>query len=152
ITRALHNTTPGVVMGTAGYMSPEQIRSRMIDARTDIWSLGVLLYEMVAGQKPFEGETFGDLIAAILRNEPSALSELAPECPTELERIVTKALQKSRKQRYQQVKDFAADLKNLKQRLAFAAELERTASFERDDAPSAITVQTAGADIHATSS
>ena len=146
-------TEPGRIIGTTHYMSPEQIRDRKLDARTDIWSLGVLLYEMVAGQRPFLGETFGDVIAAILRNEPTALPELAPECPTELERIVAKALQKDRKQRYQRVKDFAADLKGLRRRLAFAAELERTASTERTDAPTTtVTAQTAGLDIHTTSS
>jgi eukaryotic-like serine/threonine-protein kinase len=146
-------TEPGTIMGTTQYMSPEQIRDRMIDARTDIWSLGVLLYEIIAGQRPFEGETFGDVIAAVLKSEPTALSELVPECPTELERAVVKALQKDRKQRYQQVKDLGADLKSLRRRLAFAAELERTASGEPSEAPTAATtVQTLATDIHTTSS
>jgi serine/threonine protein kinase/tetratricopeptide (TPR) repeat protein len=141
----------GKIIGTTHYMSPEQIRDQMIDARTDIWSLGVLLYEMIAGQKPFPDETFGDLIATILRTEPAPLSKVAPECPPELERIVAKALKKDRNQRYQLVKDFAADLKSLRRRLAFAVELERTT--ERTDAPTAtMTAQTASSDIHTTSS
>jgi serine/threonine protein kinase/predicted Zn-dependent protease len=149
----IFKTEPGTIMGTTQYMSPEQIRDRRIDARTDIWSLGVLLYEMVAGQRPFEGETFGDVIAAVLKSEPTALTELAPECPPELERTVVKALQKDRKQRYQQVKDLAADLKSLRRRLAFAAELERTASGEPSEAPTAATtVQTLATDIQTTSS
>lgn len=151
-TKALLKTTPGALMGTPEYMSPEQIRDRPIDARTDIWSLGVLLYEMVAGQKPFQGETFGDVIAAILRSELHNLSELASGCPSELERIVAKALQKSRQQRYQQVKDFAADLKGLRRQLTFAAELERTGSAERTDAPTGATTVQTGADSHTTSS
>ncbi|HYV07311.1 MAG TPA: protein kinase [Blastocatellia bacterium] len=149
----LVNTEGGKIIGTTQYMSPEQIRDQMLDARTDIWSLGVLLYEMIAGQKPFADDTFGDLIAAILRTEPAALSKVAPECPPELERIVAKALKKDRNQRYKRVKDFAADLKRLRRRLAFAAELERTASTEPTDAPTAImTAQTADLDIHTTSS
>lgn len=128
------NTEPGKIMGTTHYMAPEQVRNQTIDARTDIWSLGVLLYEMVAGRKPFLGETFGDLIAAILTKEPPAVSELAPECPAELERIVVKALQKDRKQRYQHAKDLFSDLKGLRRRLAFEAELERSATADHSDA------------------
>jgi tetratricopeptide (TPR) repeat protein len=167
-------TEPGKIMGTTHYMAPEQVRNQTIDARTDIWSLGVLLYEMVAGRKPFLGETFGDLIAAILTNEPPALSELASECPAELERIVVKALQKNRKQRYQHAKDFSSDLKGLRRRLAFEAELERSATADHSDALTAAktvtgatpstgpvaaategigaTGQTATTDLHTTSS
>jgi serine/threonine protein kinase/tetratricopeptide (TPR) repeat protein len=149
----LLETEAGKILGTTHYMSPEQIRNRPIDARTDIWSLGVLLYEMVFGQKPFQGETFGDLIAAILRSEPAPLTVNSSSCPPELERIVAKALQKSRQQRYQSVKKFAADLKGLRRQLAFAAELERTGSPDRTDSPTAATtVQTTGIDIHTTSS
>ncbi|HEY6046466.1 MAG TPA: serine/threonine-protein kinase, partial [Pyrinomonadaceae bacterium] len=145
-------TKAGTILGTTHYMSPEQIRSRPIDGRTDIWSLGVLLYEMVAGQKPFQGETFGDQIAAILQNEPAALSELAPQCPPELERIIGKALQKSRKQRYQQIKDFANELKILRRQLAFASELERSGTPDRTNAPTAsITAQTGTATQHTSS-
>jgi tetratricopeptide (TPR) repeat protein len=129
------NTEPGKIMGTTHYMAPEQVRNQTIDARTDIWSLGVLLYEMIAGRKPFLGETFGDLIAAILTKEPPALSELAPECPAELERIVVKALQKDRKQRFQLAKDISSDLKGLRRRLAFEAELERSATADHSYAP-----------------
>ncbi|PYS55534.1 MAG: serine/threonine protein kinase, partial [Acidobacteria bacterium] len=121
-------TEPGKIMGTTHYMAPEQVRNQPIDARTDIWSLGVLLYEMIAGRKPFLGDTFGDLIAAILTKEPPAISEVAPECPAELERIVVKALQKDRRQRYQHAKDLSSDLKGLRRRLAFEAELERSSA------------------------
>ena len=149
-------TEAGKIFGTTHYLSPEQIRNRPIDGRTDIWSLGVVLYEMVAGQKPFQGESFGDIIASILRSEPAPLAKIAAGCPPELERIVAKALRKSRQQRYQLVKDFAAELKGLRRQLAFVAELERTGAPDRTDAPTvattaAITAET-GTGIHTTSS
>ena len=128
---AVVNTEPGIVMGTVSYMSPEQARGVQVDARTDIWSLGVVLYEMVARRLPFEGATTSDIIAAILKSEPPLLTKYAPEIPAELERIVTKALRKDPEERYQVVKDLALDLKSLKQRLEFEAELERTASPEK---------------------
>src|SRR6266516_4469072 len=112
-TRANIKTESGVVMGTTAYMSPEQARALEIDTRTDIWSLGVVLYEMIAGRAPFKSDTASDTNAAILRNEPPALSQYAPDTPPELERIVRKALQKDREERYQGVKDLLLDLKSL---------------------------------------
>ncbi|MBA2732657.1 MAG: protein kinase, partial [Acidobacteria bacterium] len=129
-TKALNRTEPGVVMGTTIYMSPEQARGLEVDARTDIWSLGVMLYEMLAGRRPFEGETASDVIAAILKVEPPILTSSAPDVPAELERIVTKALRKDKEERYQGVKDLELDLKNLKKRLEFEAELNRSAATE----------------------
>src|SRR5688572_7022690 len=87
-------TSPGAVMGTVAYMSPEQARGLPIDARTDIWSLGVVLFEMVGGRVPFEGTTSSDVIASILNREPTTLARYSPEAPTELEWIVKKALRK----------------------------------------------------------
>ncbi|PYS46012.1 MAG: hypothetical protein DMF68_20610, partial [Acidobacteria bacterium] len=95
-TKALVNTDPGAVMGTVGYMSPEQARGQIVDARTDIWSLGVVLYEMVAGRAPFEGATQGDVMTAILSKEPPLLARYMREVPGALEWIVTKALTKDR--------------------------------------------------------
>jgi len=121
------NTDPGVVMGTASYMSPEQARGLDLDARTDIWSLGVVIYEMMAGRVPFEGTTTGDMLGLILgeRNAPP-LARFAREVPSELERIVTKALMKEREERYQTVKDLGLDLKSLRRQLEIEAEIERT--------------------------
>ena len=121
-TRAHVQTNPGVVLGTVAYMSPEQMRGKETDGRTDIWSLGVCLYEMLSGELPFAGETTSDTIAAILKSEPP----LVESAPVELQRIVRKALQKERDERYQTVKDLLIDLKNLKRELEFAEEIERS--------------------------
>jgi len=127
-TRAVVHTDPGVVMGTAIYMSPEQARGVEVDARTDIFSLGVLVYEMVAGRLPFDGSHTNEILASILSDKESQpLGRYTREVPAELERIVAKALRKNRDERYQTIKDLLLDLKNLKQRLEFEIELERSA-------------------------
>src|SRR6476661_7345883 len=129
-TRVLVQTDAGVVMGTSHYMSPEQARGKPVDARSDIWSLGVVIYEMVAGRTPFEGETSTDVIVAITQKEPAPLMRFAPNVPAELDWIVTKALRKDREERYQTVKELLVDLRRLKQRLEFEAELERSVAPE----------------------
>jgi serine/threonine protein kinase/Flp pilus assembly protein TadD len=131
-TKTTADTLPGVVLGTVHYMSPEQARGLQADPRTDIWSLGVVLYELLAGRSTFEGTTSSDLIAAILRTDPPPLTTHVRNAPPELERIVTKALQKDREERYQDAKDLAIDLKSLKRRLDIDAELARH-SGERVD-------------------
>ncbi|HEV2664102.1 MAG TPA: protein kinase, partial [Blastocatellia bacterium] len=127
------NTDPGMVMGTANYMSPEQARGLEVDARSDIFSLGVALYEMLAGRAPFEGVNALDMIGAILNREPAPLSSHTPEsgeaAPAELQRIVMKALRKDRDERYQVVKDMLLDLKSLKQELEFEAKLKGVQAF-----------------------
>src|SRR6266404_9314754 len=106
LTRAVVKTDPGVVMGTAIYMSPEQARGMAVDARTDIFSLGVLFYEMVAGRLPSEGSNINEIMASILSDkETPPLARYAREVPIELERIVAKALRKNRDERYQTIKD-----------------------------------------------
>src|SRR5437870_413275 len=137
-TRANIKTDPGVVMGTAVYMSPEQARGLPVDARTDIFSLGVLIYEMVAGRLPFEGSNTNEIVASILCDrEPPPLARYAANVPAELERIVSKALRKEREERYQSVKDLLLDLRSLQHRLKFEAELERSKPPEVDRAVAA---------------
>ncbi len=131
-TRPAIKTTPGVVMGTADYMSPEQARALPVDGRTDVWSLGVVVYEMIAGRRPFTGPTHGHISVAILDQEPVPLRHHAPKVPEELERIVTKALAKDADERYQTVKDMAIDLRRLGRRLDVDAEIERTSHPESE--------------------
>jgi TolB-like protein/Flp pilus assembly protein TadD len=107
-------------------MSPEQARGQEVDARTDIWSLGVVVYELIAGRLPFEGQTSSDVISMILQKEPLVLSQCAPDVPRELERIVGKVLTKDREERYQTAKDLLIDLKRLNEQLTIDAKLERT--------------------------
>jgi len=111
------STDAGVVIGTVSYMSPEQARGLKVDTRTDIFSLGVMLYEMVVGRAPFAGATTGDVIASILRDSPPPLAECAPDALPEMERILSRALRKDREERYQAVSEFLADLKRLKRQL-----------------------------------
>lgn len=129
-TRVLVHTDAGVVMGTSHYMSPEQTRGKPVDARSDIWSLGVVMYEMVAGRTPFDGETSTDVIVAINQKEAPPLARFAPNVPAELEWIITKALRKDRDERYQTIKELLTDLRRLKQKVEFEAELERSVSPE----------------------
>jgi len=137
-TRAIIKTDPGTVVGTASYMSPEQARGIPVDVRTDIFSTGVVLYEMVAGCLPFTGSTSSEVMSSILsEKEPQPLARYSREVPTELERVASKALRKNRDERYQTIKDFVLDLKSLKQELEFAAKLERSTSPEIREASDA---------------
>jgi eukaryotic-like serine/threonine-protein kinase len=125
-TRPAFRTDPGVVMGTVQYMSPEQARGLPVDERTDIWSLGVVLYEMLAGRAPFTGGTTSDALAAVLEREPPPLARYSKEAPEALEWIVTKALTKEKEERYQTAREMLTDLRRLEQRLKLAAELQRS--------------------------
>jgi serine/threonine protein kinase/Tol biopolymer transport system component len=110
----LFHSTPGVVIGTAAYMSPEQARGVAVDERTDIWGLGIVLYEMASGRAPFTGETPTDVVVAIVEREQPPISQHVEGAPPELERIVKKALRKDRNERYQIVKEMAIDLRSLR--------------------------------------
>ena len=127
-TRNQIQTSAGMVMGTVNYMSPEQVRGEQVDSRTDLWSLGVVLYEMVAGCSPFGRSTSSEAIALILEREPPPLVRYAREVPAELERIVGKALTKEKEERYQTAKDLLIDLRRLQHRLEADAEMERAAA------------------------
>jgi serine/threonine protein kinase/tetratricopeptide (TPR) repeat protein len=129
----LVRTEPGMVMGTVTYMSPEQARGLPVDARTDIWSLGVVLYEMLAGHVPFEGPTISHVIVSILENKPVPLVGHR-EAEAELRRIVRKALHKDRERRYRTINDLLIDLRNLRQDLAFKARLKRPARSDKGSA------------------
>ncbi len=113
-------TRPGLVLGTARYMSPEQARGQKVNARSDIWSLGVVLYEMVLGIPPFLGETPSDCIASILTKEPPPLSGVLPDVPLKLEEILQNALRKDRDERYQTARELLGDLHTLKGELELA--------------------------------
>lgn len=117
------NTKAGMVLGTVPYMSPEQARGVGINQKTDVWSLGVCLYEMLSGRQPFTGETTSDISASILTKEPEPFNK---NLPAELQRIVRKTLQKEADKRYQNAKDLLADLENVKEELKFQSKLERT--------------------------
>src|SRR5215213_775721 len=120
------NTTPGAVMGTVSYMSPEQSAGKQVDQRTDIWSFGVLLYEILAGVVPFQAKDVHREIIAIQESEPAPLSQKVEGVPERLEEIVAKCLAKEKEERYQTAKDLLIDLRNLRRRLDIDAEIERT--------------------------
>jgi len=110
-------TRTGTTVGTAGYMSPEQVRSEKLDARTDLFSFGLVLYEMVTGQRAFQGDTGPVLHDAILHRKPTPARELNPRIPAKLEAVLGKALEKNRETRYQSAWELAADLKSLRTQL-----------------------------------
>jgi serine/threonine protein kinase/dienelactone hydrolase len=133
-------TDPGLIMGTVGYMSPEQVRGEELDERTDIFSLGVVLYEMLAGDRPFKGATSADAIAALLHNEPPPLSTSLIDAPAELQRIVNRALEKDRAARYQRCDEMLADLKAIREEMKFEQKLrskekERAADYTTNVLP-----------------
>jgi TolB-like protein/tetratricopeptide (TPR) repeat protein len=113
-TRSVAHTDAGAFVGTLAYMSPEQARGEQLDARTDIWSLGVMLHEMIAGRNPFAAPSNSEVLAAVLDREPGPLARFEPDVAAELQRIVTKTLRKDREQRYQSMKELLLDLQALR--------------------------------------
>jgi len=130
-TRMQVQTQAGVIVGTVAFMSPEQARAQEVDARSDIWSLGCVLYEMLTRQQPFGGDTTTDVLANIIHREPPSILIRCPDAPAELERIITRAVCKNKAERYQTANELLADLKQLQKRLEFEAELERTSSPDK---------------------
>jgi predicted ATPase/serine/threonine protein kinase len=122
----LFQTEPGLVIGTVSYMSPEQARGLPVDARTDIWSLGCVLYWMVAGCAPFQGSTPMDVIVSILEKDPAPLQRSLTGFSVELEQIIIRSLAKDREHRYQTIDELALDLKSVKKELELRSSLERS--------------------------
>ena len=118
-------TNPGMIMGTVSYMSPEQARGLEMDERTDLFSLAVVIYELLTGQPAFAGATTGDVLAALLEREPLPLTHYAPHVPAALQSIVSRAIAKDRALRYQKCAELLGDLRALKQELELAAHLKR---------------------------
>jgi len=124
----LVETNAGSILGTVSYMSPEQARGAHVDKRTDIWSLGVVLYQMITGRAPFTGDILGEVMSSIVEKEPLPLARYLERVPSELEQIVTKALQKNAEERFQSANELLAALKHLRQKLELAAELDQSST------------------------
>jgi eukaryotic-like serine/threonine-protein kinase len=152
-TKVLVHTEPGLVMGTVSYMSPEQSVGKGVDHRTDIWSVGVVLYEMIAGVVPFQGKDIHRQIIAIEEQQPTSLSQQVEGVPERLEEIVTKCLAKEKDERYQTAKDLLIDLRNLRRKLDLEAEIERTVAPDLRGTPSRPGAKTTDVEhVHTTSS
>ena len=132
-------TEPGLILGTIPYMSPEQVRGESLDVRSDIFSFGSVLYEIVSGHQPFVSESTATTITAILMRDPPPLARYSSDAPAELQWISAKALRKNREDRYQTVKELHSDLSSLKQRLEFEAERDRSELTDVCGSPGALT-------------
>ena len=129
-TPTLLQSTPGMVMGTVQYMSPEQARGKKVDARSDIWSVGILLYELLAGRVPFNGETPSHVMVSLMEDEPPAL-DAYPNVPAQLARIIARTLRKDLKARYQTTAELVRDLREFKQELQVEALMQRPAVLDQ---------------------
>lgn len=140
-------TMPGTIIGTANYMSPEQAKGKEVDARSDIFSFGVVLYEMLTGHLPFEGETALEMIGAILKDEPKPIDQ---DVPDEISAVINKCLTKERNERYQTIKDVLDNLQKTKQNLELQQLMEQTSSPEKEDAKTQKLQSTIADDIQQT--
>ncbi len=147
-TRVGLKTRPGALMGTVSYMSPEQARAMEVDERSDIWSLGVMLYEMIGRRRPFEGPTMSHIIVSILESEPASLATLSPDVSLDIQQVVTRCLEKDRDKRYQTMRDVAAELQTIKSNLYFEARLRSGAPSV--GSPSVPTLVVEGTPSHST--
>jgi len=127
-TRAFPHTDPGTIMGTVHYMSPEQARGSEVDARTDIWSLGIILYELVTGSVPFKGATPSHVLVSVLEKDPPPLTTFVPDAPESLQLIIDEALAKDPDERTQTAKQLVGKLRRLKHRVETGSELDRSLS------------------------
>lgn len=140
-----NETAKGVILGTVNYMSPEQAKGERIDARSDIFSLGILIYEMLTGRTPFAGDSVSETFANLIKAEPEPLSHFAANMPDKLQRVVSKMLLKNKDERYQTMNDVLADLKALKENLSFAEKLERSQTPTFDNTTAVLQAETADA-------
>jgi len=143
-----NETAKGMILGTVNYMSPEQAKGERVDERTDIFSFGVLLYEMIAGRTPFAGNTMSETFANLINSEPQPLSRFAANIPDELQRIVSKMLRKNKDERYHTMKDVLTDLKSLRETLTFDERLEKSHSSYDGKATAISPAATGDASIH----
>lgn len=137
-----HRTNPGMILGTASFMSPEQSRGRIVDGRSDIFSFGTLLYQMVSGRLPFTGENYVDVIASIIHKEPEPLAEAAPQTPYDLQLLIRKCLRKDREERYQSARELLADLKDIMPSLGLTASSSQRLAMISDPSGAKVTGDT----------
>jgi serine/threonine protein kinase len=133
-----HLTSPGVAMGTVAYMSPEQARGEELDARTDLFSFGAVLYEMTTGRRAFTGNTTALMFDALLHHEPAPPSELNTKVPADLERLILRTLEKDREMRYQTASDLKADLKRLRREHESGRTLSRQSAADVKSVPASL--------------
>jgi len=124
-----HNeTAQGIILGTINYMSPEQAKGEQVDERTDIFSFGVVIYEMITGRTPFAGDSFLETLANLINSEPPPLARFTANLPDKLQKIVARTLLKNKRERYQTMQDLLADFKDLRENLTFEEKLQRSAA------------------------
>ncbi|MCA1623904.1 MAG: protein kinase, partial [Acidobacteria bacterium] len=142
-----NQTAKGLILGTVNYMSPEQAKGERVDERTDIFSLGVVIYEMLTGRTPFAGDSISETFANLINAEPQPLSRFASNVPDELQRIIAKTLRKNKDERYQTMKDLLADLRDLRENLTLDEKSEKSPSPENGNATAILQATTGGANL-----